>query len=235
MRLVRTGRVPCPYIGAFLILAVVSLPALILPATKVAAAGRIPIGVKLGADFARLQGDDVEGAKFRRAFAAGGFVEYPLSPAISLMGEVLYTMKGGKKSYTSVPPQLLASRLRFEETFDLDYIEVPILLKVCLPAQGPIRPYLLAGPGIAFNIRARWEESNTEDFSEDLTEYIKSIDYGFIIGGGAAFSVGPHTMSLGARYELGLFSIDDGLAKHWGENDLDIRNSTVSILAGLAF
>ena len=211
------------------------LLAVILSATQAAGAGRIPVGVKFGFNLARLQGDDVEGAKFRRAFAAGGFVEYPLSPAISVVGEVLYTMKGGRKSYTSVQPELLASSLKFDETFDLDYIEAPILLKVHLPAQGPVTPYLLAGPGIAFNIRARWEESNTETFSEDLTEYVKSIDYGFIAGGGVAFPVRLQVMTLALRYELGLFSIDDGLGKHWGESALDIRNSTFSILGGLAF
>jgi opacity protein-like surface antigen len=209
--------------------------AITLIAAQVAAEGKIPMGLEIGLNMASLRGDDVQGAEFRTGLSVGGFVEYPVSPMVSVMGEVLYTMKGGRKSYEDVEPGLLAARLAFNETFNLDYLEVPVLLKINMTTSGRIRPYLLVGPGIAFNIAANWEETNTDIISEDLSKYIKSFDYGIIVGGGVNFPVRSHMMSLGARYELGLFSVDDGLGAHWREPDLDIKNNVISVVAGFAF
>ena len=99
--------------------------------------------------------------------SVGGFVEYPVTPMVSLLGEISYTMKGGKNTctYEYTEPGMLANGVTFDETYKLNYIEVPMLLKINIPMSGNMMPYLLVGPGVAFNIGADYEETNGETFT----------------------------------------------------------------------
>ena len=209
----------------------------LLVATQAAGGGKIPMGLKAGLNIANISGDDAEDPSSRMGFTVGGFVEYPLSPMISVMGEVTYANKGGEAVCTYAEPAALTEPLTLNETYKFSYIEIPILLKLNVPTSGNIKPYLLLGPGVAFNIGADFEEANHDySFEEDIGDYTKAIDFGMIFGGGVGFPVGSRMMSLGARYERGLTTIDDGLAEHWDDDgEYDIKNSVISILAGFQF
>jgi len=189
---------------------------LLMIGAQAAICGEMKIGITGGVNIASLAGDDVEDLDSRTAAYFGGFLEFPVTPLLSFQPELLYTMKGATESVEGT-----------DVTYKLDYIEVPMLLRVNVPMQGNIMPFVVAGPGIGFNTTAKVEADGQE---EDIEE-IKGMDFGLIFGGGLGFPVsdGRYTISLAVRYELGLTTIDDS------DEEADVKNRAVSIGAGLSF
>jgi hypothetical protein len=181
---------------------------------QVAMCGEISVGITGGLNIATVRGDDVENWDSRTAAFFGGFVEYPFTPVVSIQPELLYTMKGASQTDDGD-----------KATAKLNYVEIPVLLRVNIPMEGNVRPFLVAGPGIGFKLSSKVEVNSHEEDIED----VKGTDFGFIFGGGVSFPVGNYMMSVAARYELGLTSIDDS------EDEDDVKNSVISIGAGLGF
>ena len=186
-------------------------------AAQAAMCGEMTIGVTGGVNIAKVAGDDVDGWDSRTAPFFGGFLEFPITPLMSIQPELLYTMKGA----TSTDEE------GCDVTAKLDYIEIPVLLRVNIPMEGSIKPFVVAGPGLGFNSTAKFECDGEEEDIED----IKSMDFGLIFGGGVGIPVGEgsYMISLFARYELGLTTIDDS------EYDEDVKNRAISIGAGVGF
>jgi hypothetical protein len=67
--------------------------------------------------------------------AVGGFVTFALGPTLALQPELLYVMKG-------VRYERETDRLKF----NLNYIDLPVLLKYRFATTGSMRPSLFAGP-----------------------------------------------------------------------------------------
>lgn len=129
-------------------------------------------------------------------FTAGVYAEFPLSDYISIQPEVLYTQKRTEES---------------DDFFDTDnqvtftYLDVPLLLRLNLPLEGSISPFVTAGPYVGYLLDAK-DEFNGE--TEDISEFIEDLNYGFIIGGGIQFG----NFNVEVRYDIGLANIyDDSL------------------------
>jgi hypothetical protein len=185
---------------------------------QAAMCGEMSIGVTGGVNIATVAGDDADDWDSRTAPFFGGFLEFPITPLVSIQPELLYTMKGA----TSTDEE------GCDVTAKLDYIEIPILLRVNVPMEGSIKPFLVAGPGLGFNSTAKMEYDGEEEDIED----VKSMDFGLIFGGGVGIPVGgdgSYMVSLFARYELGLTTIDDS------EEEADVKNRAISIGAGIGF
>lgn len=197
-------------------LVVALVVALVLVASQAFAAGAV-YGVKGGLSIANVHGDDAEDASSRTVGCFGGFVEIPITPMISFQPEALYAMKGSKDDEGENTC-----------TTKLTYIEIPMLFKVNIPTSGGIKPFIAAGPEVAFKVSATWEGTEGGvDFDEDI-EDIKGTDLGLIIGGGIGFPFMNHTAMLEGRYDLGLTTIVD-------VEDVDVKNNVISVLVGIAF
>jgi len=177
-------------------------------------------GLKGGLNLANLRGDDVKDTSARTGIVIGGFLEYPLGQMLSLQGELLYAMKGAKWDLGDV-----------EATLKFGYVEVPFLFKLRIPTDAGVRPFVLAGPGIAFKTSAKVEFDNvdTESSIERNVENTKGTDVGLILGGGVGIPMGSRLFSLEARYEMGLMDIFDV------DPTVNVRHGVISILAGIAF
>ena len=118
-----------------------------------------------------------------------------------------------------------------EATLKLDYIEVPLFLKLVIPVEGSdVRPAIFAGPAIGFNMSAKAKGETGEGSVEvDIKDYVKSTDFSLIFGGGVGFMVGTNELGADVRYSLGLSSWDDS-----GE-DFDVKNNVISINAYFGF
>jgi len=181
---------------------------------QAAMCGKASVGITGGINIATVRGDDVEDVDSRTAGFFGGFVEYPFTPVVSIQPEFLYTMKGASDTYNG-----------YKVTVKLNYVEIPVLLRVNIPTESNVKPFLVAGPGIGFKVSSKSEVNSHEEDIED----VKGTDFGFIFGGGIGFPVGSYMMSVAARYELGLTSVDDS------EYEEDVKNGVISIGAGLGF
>jgi hypothetical protein len=183
--------------------------------------------LKGGFTVSRLQGS---GAGYwdgnLAATTFGGHVRFRFGP-IGLQPEVQVVTKGA----TAGTP----AQQREDEQLRLEYIEIPVLLVVPIRI-GDLEPYAFAGPSVMLESRCRWVERQQglrSTFScepgpspEVFTR--RSIDFGIVAGGGAAYPVGNGRVLIEARHSWGLRDI------HTGPGDLQAYNRTFMVQVGYA-
>jgi hypothetical protein len=197
-------------------------------------ASGIKAGLKIGVTSAKLNGDDVgelegflgEDWKSRIGFCAGGFITFNITEMLAIQSEVLYTMKGLKweGEVNGATP--------LKVWIKLDYLEIPVLLKIMPGTQGSVKPYLFAGPAVSIKVSSKAKaEFEGESEEETIEEGLKGTDFGLVIGAGADFgfgALGKGTLSVDIRYNLGLSTISDF------EGD-DVKNGAFSLMVGFSF
>jgi len=186
--------------------------------------GQISLGFQGGLSLATVGGSDLDDLdpSYRKGFGLGAFLELPVGEVLSIQPEFLYLQKGMQESEQGV-----------DVTFAIDYVEIPVLLRINVPVEGNIAPYFLVGPAVAFKAgcEIRGEDQGVEvtvDCDEAEVE-IKSMDLGGVVGVGLSFGAGPGNFHVGARYNYGLTILDDS-----GEDD-DVKSRAFSFLAGYSF
>lgn len=202
------------------------------------ARAQVKLGVMGGANFANLNGNDVDGSQIdfssRTGFGLGGVLDIRLSKDISLRFTPMYLQKGGELNDTD--PDL------GEETFayKIGYLEVPALLKIDF-GKSSVRPYLLAGPTIGFNLSSKLDYS-VPSFSEeiDAKDITESTDLALTFGAGASFPTGASVIFVESRYALGLSDIaKEGVLTLMGEDlvsgDADVQTRGFQLMAGMSF
>ncbi|MEX1062525.1 MAG: porin family protein [Balneolaceae bacterium] len=170
------------------------------------------IGVKGGVNIA-----DFTGADFDTDTRTGGMLGISVdltAPAFPVGFEtgLYYTQKGTEVNGSSI---------------DLDYLELPVLAKIHFGLPGPVNPHIIAGPYAGFNVNA--ESETTVSGTEDISDFVRSTDFGLLFGIGSDFNIGVATLNLQARYGMGLTNaFEDELEN--GE-----KNSVFSITLGYNF
>ena len=153
-----------------------------------AVSAQASLGIKGGLSFATLSNKSPDFDN-RTGFAAGVALDLR-SGLIGIQPEVLYVQKGvtpnGTPSGTS--PKL-------------DYIEVPVLLKLSLGTPG-IQPMVYAGPSAGFRLSCKVLELDCASGT------VKSTDWGAVLGGGVRVG-GDKGFTLEGRYTWGLKDIHD--------------------------
>ena len=179
---------------------------------------QIQIGPKAGISIASVGGDDSdaflgESLDSRFGFGGGIFVMFQFGNIFAVQPEVYYSMKGATWTQNSV-----------DLTLALDYMEVPVLLKVIIPVEGSsVRPSIFVGPVLGFNTTAEIEgEGSSQTASEDVSDFVQSTDFSLVFGGGLGIMVGMHELGFDIRYNLGLKSFDDS------SGNFDINNSAIN-------
>ena len=173
---------------------------------------QMQIGPKAGLNIANVVGDDVEVLNLdsKTGFNGGIFFMFQFGDLFAIQPEAYYTMKGATLSGENS-----------DITFSLDYIEVPVLLKLIIPVGGSnIRPSVFAGPSVGFNTTAKIKSESAE---QDVKEDIKSTDFGLVFGGGIGIMIGKNELGFDIRYILGLSLLDDT-----SSNADDIKNAVIS-------
>ena len=193
-------------------------------------------GLKAGLNVATL-GDFEEDQSFldkspRLGFVGGAFARYPFADIVSAQVEVLYSQKGVKFESVSQPTASIsqgeggASELRY----NLDYIEVPVLLRVSPQVDPTLDVGVFAGPAIAFKVNESVVSvfDGTETDISGSEDFFKSTDVG--IAAGADVGSGPFAVDL--RYTFGLTNVADPVtineAKGIGGGALDLKNGVFS-------
>ncbi len=156
------------------------------------------LGLKGGLNMSNLNVEDVD-SEARYGYHFGLFVNLPLSEAISIQPELLYTTKGNKVTYDF---DTFLGDFNGSSTLKLNYIEIPVLLafKVGDAVQIDLGPYVgfLANSELAL----KGDIEDTEDLDNDS---FKNMDFG--LAGGLAFNFGA--LQLGARYTHGFQEVQD--------------------------
>jgi len=145
----------------------------------------INIGTKIGLNSYNINNDSGPGFDSKIGLHAGLLGHIHLNRQFGLQPEIVYSMQGAKSGNTN---------------FNLDYINIPILLQFMFDNGFRIQ----AGPQVGILVRAKAENNNgTLDIKDDF----KTIDAGLSFG--ASYIHTKSSLGIDARYNLGLSDISE--------------------------
>ena len=186
------------------------LAALVL--CPVALPAQVELGVKGGASFGNISNKGVlpGDLKTRTGFAAGVSLGLGGAP-VGVGAEALYAQRG----------------LSSEGTGDakLDYLDVPVYLKVQLPSLG-VAPFGYIGPQVSFEVKCTSLNIDCVDTGRSTTDYAGVIGAGVKFGGGSVVG-----FTAEARYIYGLKDLELDTVT----SDESFKTRSFLILAGLVF
>lgn len=184
-----------------------------------AAAG---VGVKAGYSWANLRFTGAEpptALTDLKNFAGGVYFSMGLG-LFSIQPEILYIRQGAR---LEALPDWMEDRV--------DYIQVPVLLKIHV-IPGPISPMIYAGPYGAYMLSAKGVAfiGGVLEPSVDISDQVKSTDYGVVFGGGIDFRLPVLKLSAEVRYNLGLANV----AKN-PDPGMSLKTKSLMVLVGIGF
>ena len=186
----------------------------------------VQLGVKGGLNSSTISGDDIGELKSRTSFNAGLVAEIPISERVSFQPEVFYSGQGFDIQEND-QDNIFDTDDNVE--YQLDYIQVPLLLKVYLVEGLSVE----AGPQFGFKIHEEIDfEPNNDggDIEIDSNDSnVKDLDTGIALGTAYKFDNG---FFLSGRYTFGLSNIfEDGTAFE----NVDAKNNVWQFGLGFMF
>lgn len=151
----------------------------------------------------------------RYGFTIGGSALIPWLDFLYVQPEFLYSTRGAKSAEYESRTGLL-----------LQYIDIPVLLKLMVPERKPVRPFVYAGGAMDLLTGADIQFGN---ISVNATDDVTKFDFSVVLGGGFDIKGGTGAFSIEGRYMIGMGTIDDR------RHPADIRNRSFSIIGGYVF
>lgn len=180
---------------------VVIFPAKLCADGSQSSGGTIDVGGIAGISAAKFGGENAEGGGFERVWlprlTAGVSVRLRLHDWFALQPEALWVSKGSGTRINGVR----------NADFRARYLEMTALARLTAPVEGPVRPYLLAGPtlGVLLDL----DVVDLGGAADDRTDLARRLDLGLMAGAGVTWRVDRRwRVSLDARYDWGVRSID---------------------------
>ncbi len=175
--------------------------------------------------------------KRRVGLNAGVYVNIPLPGAFSLQPEAHYSQKGANYELTNLNAQTTSATVGLK----LDYVEVPVLLKMDIGSKASsIHPILFAGASGAFRITCKFDVSSnmsnpnsskacTENTTSTSKDPIEKYDVSAVGGAGLSVSAMGHSYALTMRYVKGLSKISTDTG------GTSPKNTVLSVQLGVGF
>ena len=172
----------------------------------------------------------------RTLLGLGGVEDLRLSKNFGLQLEPMYLQKGGAS--TDIQPGV-------DFRLKSSYVELPVFFKA--EFGNAIRPYLMAGPSVAFLLQADLEaELNGIVFKGDAKDAMENVDFAAAFGAGVSYPLGRSAIFLEGRYFLGFtdnikggtFEIAAGPLVEdltWVEETDKLKNRGFQIMAGVTY
>jgi hypothetical protein len=165
-------------------------------------------GIKVGVNLATLSGFNDPTTSQRVGVVGGVFLTFGLAPMVAFEPEVLFSMQGSKLHFATS-----GTIVSSDVTAKLDYVQVPLLLRIGNSGKAGASLYAVAGPTFGFLAS-----------HEGITDELKSTDTGVVVGAGVTLS----RLLLEGRYTFGLTDLNKGGTTAY-------KNRVLSLLAGVHF
>lgn len=179
------------------------------------------IGLWAGVTSSTFRGADAPGPTNLTGFSAGVSTQWRLARHWALQPELDFLQKGSYEFDLSGGGSLYATRVR------LDYLEVPVLVRAAASPIGPLVPFAMLGPEIAFKVGCDVVVNGVPgNYSCADLPSAQTVDYGGIAGAGVDYALGRQLFTLSVRYDL-------GAANAFAGNDA--KNRSVTVALGAAF
>ena len=151
-----------------------------------------------------------------------------------LTGGLYFSLNIG---FIGIEPEILYSRrgLQWEEgttniKYELDYVEVPVLVKLNILPAGPVRPYVFGGPSYGYLLKATGKLTAAEgNESQDIKDMFKKSEWAAVFGAGIELKAIVR-LSVDARYHLGISNIEAST-----EGTETVKNKGFSVMVGIGF
>ncbi len=202
------------------------MAAVLLGALAPRAGADVSLGVKGGMSLSKVKAD-LFSTDNRAGFLGGLTLGIDLGPNLGVQPELLYVRKGAKLFSTELSwdGHIYAN---FGANLDVDYVEVPLLLRVGTAGAGPVELRALAGPVFSFKANEAISTSGLLGLHWP-TDQVKSTDTGVALGAAAAVRNGNTKIVAEGRYTLGLTNVSKLPVGG------DMKNGTVYLTVGLEF
>lgn len=164
-----------------------------------AESGGIKFGIKAGANFADLGGDDAEGFDMKVGFHGGAIVNIPIAETFAFNPELYFSAEGAKIE-------------ELDAKLALGYIRLALMFQYVTSSGF----FAELGPNLGFLMSAK---AKNDDEEEDIKDSFKGIDFALGVGIGYKLKSG---LGFGARYNFGLSNIID-------EDDADVKTSCINL------
>lgn len=208
-----------------IVLALLALPLVAVLASAPADAG-IRLGLKAGIVTSQL-GSSLADLKWRSGVGGGASLALGLTPNIEITPELLWLRKGS----TFTENDVVIGGVNFgtvKTGIDLDYVSIPVLLRLRTASAGPLNFMVVAGPTVGFKVNEKLGVSGLANYSLSSDE-IETFDYGVAGGAGLLGTTGGLHWTIEGRYEQGLANVSK---LPFGG---DLKNGSVQVFAGLEF
>ncbi|MGJ5643349.1 porin family protein [Formosa sp. S-31] len=186
---------------------VLALSLIGISATAQSWSTKAQLGVKGGVNFATVKGDRFDSPDSRTSFNAGLILEAPLNEIISLQPEAFYSGQGFKIDED------------YDAEYQVDYIQVPVLLKVYIVEGLNIQ----VGPQFGFKINEELDFEPTNDDGDINTNEIEDFDMQIATGLEYKFA---QNFFIQGRYTYGFSELI---------KDYDVHSSVFSVGIGFMF
>ena len=211
-------------------------------ATATASFAQVQVGVRAGANWSNvsepslLQNLPVQ-PEFSPAPTGAIFLEVPLSGRVSFRPEVAFVQKGFLlREGTNLNLGFLDIPIGARVAYQIQSIQTPLLLKINL-TDGPIKPYIFAGPAVGYAFDGRIRTRATALFTTKNMDVplgiggaINHWDFSGVGGLGLSADMGAGKFFVEARYDHGFTrQLQVPLV------NLPVRNRTVGVSIGYAF
>lgn len=174
-------------------------------------------GLRLGLALGRVGSDDerLDGSSMQAGLNLGGVIGIQLSPSapVYLEAGLLFAQKGGKGYAYHVDAD--GKNVKDKFTFDLNYLEVPIVAKYFVELDDglTLQPFFggYLALGVGGSVKDYYDHKEYTSFSD---EYFKRFDGGLRLGCGLQYQV----VYVEALYDIGLSNIshDSFRSSHTG-------------------
>ncbi len=180
-------------------------------------------GFRGGMTIAILKGEDLDNLENRYGFVGGLYYNRKLVGWLSLQTEIYYVQKGAKLEFTD-----LGETVTYKTK--LDYVEIPVLVRLDLYPIPLIRPHIFIGPAFGILVQATSEYEFAGRVEEtDVQAYYKGSDVGLVLGGGIRFTILGGDFMLDFSYNMGLTDINDRQEAHPKAINNDVYLFTLGI------
>lgn len=212
---------------------VISLILLLMALAASPARALVTFGVKGGLNNSKIvfsPAIDMPGQKYLQGYCFGAFLSLNFGP-IGLQPEVLYSRRGMEAQVLldpTDPASLAQARLM------LDYIEIPLLVRLNIIPAGPVKFYIFGGPSYGFlqKAKVRMTYMGTSE-EEDIKSDFRSNALAAVGGLGLDIKIPLlFKVSVDARYHYGLGNI---LSEGSSVPTDKARNTGFSVLLGIGF
>ena len=205
-----------PYSPGLFALAVLSVPLSAL-AHEADPGGftQLSVGLKGGLSLAQHQGiepRDMEydvSSSMRHGLAIGVFLTLPVTRRFALQQELLYVQKGSRQK---IGVEIFDIPTKLDVTYDMDYIEIPLLLRYHWLIERGVDVYTLGGFAFGLKINDRYRLSGAVDdgveviplrADSDMSE-VDIFDFAFTYGVGVELPLKGQRLLLEYRFDLSL-------------------------------